>query len=386
LIIGVPKEIKVQEYRVGLVPAGVRVLLEAGGEVLVQSRAGEGSGITDQAYRDAGATIVSSAEEVWKRSDLIIKVKEPLPEEFNLIQEKQTIYTYLHLAVAPALADVLLRKGTTSIAYETIQRSDGSLPLLKPMSEVAGKMAVQIGATYLQKENGGKGVLLGGVPGVHRGRVTVIGCGVVGTNACKVAVGLGADVVVIDVNVDRLEYLDDIFGNRITTLKSHSQNIEEAVLHSDLVIGAVLIPGAKAPTLVSREMVSKMQKGSVIVDVAVDQGGCVETCKPTTHDKPTYLVDGVVHYCVANMPGAVARSSTFALTNATLPYAKKFVELGVAEAVAQDPAVALGVNMCDGKVTHPAVAGALKKEYVPVSSVIRPVANGRSKKLKAAHS
>jgi alanine dehydrogenase len=370
VIIGVPKEIKTQEHRVGLVPAGARALIEAGAVVIVQTRAGEGSGIPDSAYKAVGAKIGANAAEVWKKADLIIKVKEPLATEFDLIQEEQAIYTYLHLAAAPEAAEALLKRKATGIAYETIQREDGSLPLLKPMSEVAGKMSVQIGATCLQREHGGRGVLLGGVPGVSRGRVTIIGAGVVGTNACKIAVGMGAKVTLIDVNIDRLEYMDDIFGNRITTLKSHSQNIEEAVLATDLLVGAVLIAGAKAPTLVTREMVSKMKKGAVIVDVAVDQGGCVATCRPTTHDNPTYVVDGVVHYCVANMPGAVSHSSTFALTNATLAYAKKFVELGVEEALLRDPVLALGLNTYAGRITHPAVAEALGKPYHTVESMV----------------
>jgi alanine dehydrogenase len=371
VIIGVPKEIKTQEYRVGLVPGGVRTLRASGAEVLVETGAGEGSGLSDLSYRDAGAQIAGSAEEVWKKADLIIKVKEPLGPELARIRERQVIYTYLHLAVAPELAKVLVEREAAGIAYETIQRPDGRLPLLKPMSEVAGKMSVQIGATYLQRENGGRGVLLGGVPGVRRGRVTIIGAGVVGTNACKIAVGMGARVTVIDTNVDRLEYLDDIFGSRITTLKSNPQNIEESVVRSDLLVGAVLVPGAKAPRLVTREMIGRMPKGSVVVDVAVDQGGCVETCKPTTHDHPTYVVDGVVHYCVANMPGAVSHSSTFALTNATLPYAERFAQVGVEDAVAGDPSLALGVNTYGGYVTHPAVAEALGERYNPLSELIR---------------
>ena len=369
MIIGVPKEIKTQEYRVGLVPAGVRALVEAGSRVIVQSQAGKGSGIEDAEYEAVGATIVKTATEVWSKADMIVKVKEPLPPEFSLMREGQTLYTYIHLAVVPDLAKVLLEKKITAIAYETIQGPDRSLPLLKPMSEVAGKMAVQIGATYLQRENGGKGVLLGGVPGVRRGKVVVLGAGVVGMNACKIAVGMGADVTVVDVNVDRLEYLDDIFGNRIQTLKSHSHNIEVAVAASDLVVGAVLIPGAKAPKLVTREMVSKMSQGSVIVDVAVDQGGCIETSRPTTHDEPTFTVDGVIHYCVANMPGAVSRSSTYALTNATLGYAKKMVELGVEKALFSNPDLAAGVNAYRGHGTHAAVAAALGLNYKPLQEL-----------------
>lgn len=368
--VGVPKEIKTQEYRVGLVPAGVRVLIESGAKVCVQAGAGMGSGVHDDEYRAVGATIVPTAEQVWKESELIIKVKEPLPQEFDLIQNEQKIYTYLHLAVAPELVDVLVQKKVAGIAYETIEGKNRSLPLLKPMSEVAGKMATQLGATYLSKQHGGIGVLLGGVPGVRRGRVTIIGAGIVGMNACKIAVGLGADVVILDVNVDRLEYLDDIFGNKVTTLKSHSHNIEQAVLDTDLLVGAVLVPGAKAPHLVSRELVSKMKKGSVIVDVAVDQGGCVETCKPTTHENPTYVVDGVIHYCVANMPGAVANTSTYALTNATIGYAKRIIEGRLEDLIREDHGFKLGLNTYKGYVTYEAVAQALNKPYKSIDSLI----------------
>ncbi len=368
--IGVPKEVKIQEYRVGLVPAGVRELIKSGAKVSVQAGAGMGSGVTDEEYKKAGATIVPTAEAVWKESEMIIKVKEPLPAEFNSIQTGQKIYTYLHLAVAPELVDVLVDKKVSGIAYETIEAKNRSLPLLKPMSEVAGKMATQVGAFYLSKQSGGTGVLLGGVPGVRRGGVTIIGGGIVGMNACKIAVGMGADVVILDVNVDRLEYLDDIFGNQITTLKSHTQNIEDSVLDADLVVGAVLLPGAKAPNLVNREMVSRMKKGAVIVDVAVDQGGCVETCKPTTHENPTYLVDGVSHYCVANMPGAVANTSTFALTNATLGYAKRHVEEGLENVMKDDAGFKLGLNTYKGYVTYEAVAQALNKTYKSIDSLI----------------
>ncbi len=368
--IGIPKEVKIQEYRVGMVPAGVRELVKSGAKVSVQTGAGLGSGVSDEEYKKAGATIVPTAEAIWKDSEMVIKVKEPLPAEFNLIQNGQKIYTYLHLAVAPELVDVLVDKKVSGIAYETIEAKNRSLPLLKPMSEVAGKMATQVGAFYLSKQSGGTGVLLGGVPGVRRGRVTIIGGGIVGMNACKIAVGMGADVVILDVNVDRLEYLDDIFGNQITTLKSHTQNIEDSVLDADLVVGAVLLPGAKAPNLVNREMVSKMKKGAVIVDVAVDQGGCVETCKPTTHENPTYLVDGVIHYCVANMPGAVANTSTFALTNATLGYAKRIVEEGLENVMRDDAGFKLGLNTYKGYVTYEAVAQALNKSYKSIDSLM----------------
>lgn len=368
--IGVPKEVKIQEYRVGLVPAGVRELIQSGAKVSVQAGAGMGSGVTDEEYKKVGATIVPTAEAVWKDSEMIIKVKEPLPSEFNLIQNEQKIYTYLHLAVAPELVDILVDKKVAGIAYETIEDKKRSLPLLKPMSEVAGKMATQVGAFYLSKQSGGTGVLLGGVPGVRRGKVAIIGGGIVGMNACKIAVGMGADVFILDTNVDRLEYLDDIFGNQITTLKSHTQNIEEAVLDADLVVGAVLLPGAKAPRLVSREMVSKMKKGAVIVDVAVDQGGCVETCKPTTHENPTYVIDGVIHYCVANMPGAVANTSTFALTNATLGYAKRIIEDGLENVMKDDAGFKLGLNTYKGYVTYEAVAQALNKNYKSIDALI----------------
>jgi alanine dehydrogenase len=368
--IGIPKEVKIQEYRVGMVPAGVRELIKSGAKVSVQAGAGLGSGVSDEEYKKVGATIVSTAEAIWNDSEMVIKVKEPLPSEFSLIQNGQKIYTYLHLAVAPELVDVLVDKKVSGIAYETIEDKKRSLPLLKPMSEVAGKMATQVGAFYLSKQSGGTGVLLGGVPGVRRGKVAIIGGGIVGMNACKIAVGMGADVFILDTNVDRLEYLDDIFGNQITTLKSHTQNIEEAVLDADLVVGAVLLPGAKAPRLVTREMVSRMKKGAVIVDVAVDQGGCVETCKPTTHDNPTYVIDGVIHYCVANMPGAVANTSTFALTNATLGYAKRIVEEGLENVMKDDAGFKLGLNTYKGYVTYEAVAQALNKSFKSIDSLM----------------
>jgi len=368
--IGVPKEVKIQEYRVGLVPAGVRELIKSGAKVSVQSGAGLGSGVSDEEYKKVGATIVPTAEAIWKESEMIIKVKEPLPSEFNLIQVEQKIYTYLHLAVAPELVDVLVDKKVAGIAYETIEDKKRSLPLLKPMSEVAGKMATQVGAFYLSKQSGGTGVLLGGVPGVRRSKVAIIGGGIVGMNACKIAVGMGANVTILDTNVDRLEYLDDIFGNKITTLMSHTQNIEDSVLDADLVVGAVLLPGAKAPRLVSREMISRMKKGAVIVDVAVDQGGCVETCKPTTHENPTYIIDGVIHYCVANMPGAVANTSTFALTNATLRYAKRIVEEGLENVMKDDAGFKLGLNTYKGYVTYEAVAQALNKNFKSIDALL----------------
>ncbi|EQC48791.1 alanine dehydrogenase [Bacteriovorax sp. BSW11_IV] len=361
--IGVPKEIKNNENRVGLVPGGVRQLVMDGHQVFVETKAGTGIGIDDEAYINAGATIVGSLEEVFEKSDMIIKVKEPQPREIACLKPHHILYTYLHLAADPAQTEGLMKSGATCIAYETIQPADGSLPLLTPMSEVAGRMATQIGASYLQLDKGGKGILLGGVPGTRRAKVTVIGCGIAGTNAIKMAMGMGADVTAIDLSAKRLAELDDLFDNRITTLYSNIDNIENAVINSDLVIGAVLIPGAKAPKLVTRDMISKMEKGSVVVDIAVDQGGCIETCKPTTHENPTFLVDDVIHYCVANMPGAVARTSTYALTNVTLNYARKIAKLGVEEAAANDEALKKGINVYKGGLVYKAVAEDLGLPY-----------------------
>lgn len=361
--IGVPGEIKNNESRVGLVPAGVRQLVLDGHELFVETNAGAGIGIDDQEYIDAGATILPSLEDVFNTATMIIKVKEPQPREVALLKPHHILYTYLHLAADKELTEGLMKSGSTCIAYETIEGKNGGLPLLLPMSEVAGRMATQVGATYLQKDKGGKGVLLGGVPGVKRGKVTVIGCGVAGTNALKMAVGLGADVTAIDLNVQRLAEMDDLFETRITTLFSNAHNIEEAVINSDLVIGAVLIPGAKAPKLVTRDMISKMEPGSVVVDIAVDQGGCIETCKPTTHENPTFLVDGVTHYCVANMPGAVARTSTFALTNVTLKYARMIAKVGVEEAASTDAGFKPGVNIYKGALVYKQVADDLDLPY-----------------------
>lgn len=361
--IGVPKEIKIKENRVGLVPGGVRQLVHDGHEVFVETNAGIGIGITDDDYIKAGAKILPSLEAVFETATMIVKVKEPQPREIALLKPHHILYTYLHLAADRELTMGLMKSGATCIAYETIQLPDRSLPLLTPMSEVAGRMATQIGATYLQIDKGGKGMLLGGVPGVHRAKVTVIGCGIAGTNAIKMAMGMGADVTAIDLSVKRLAELDDLFENRITTLFSNMQNIEESVLQSDLVIGAVLIPGAKAPKLVTREMISKMEKGSVVVDIAVDQGGCIETCKPTTHENPIFEVDGVIHYCVANMPGAVARTSTYALTNTTLKYARAIAKLGIDEAAKQDHPLKLGINIYKGDLVYEAVATDLELPY-----------------------
>src|SRR5215217_8176509 len=344
MIVGLPKEVKDNEYRVGIVPAGVKWLTSAGHTVLVQIGAGEGSGITNEEYVRAGGEIVGSAEEAWSRANMVVKVKEPIASEYGFLRENLIIFTYLHLAPARELTKAMLDSGVTGVAYETITNEQGHLPLLTPMSEVAGRMAIQVGATYLEKVNGGRGVLLGGVPGVLPGRVTIIGGGVVGTNAAKIAVGFGASVVIIDRDLERLRYLDDIFGSRIRTLASNPYTIAESVAASDLVVGAVLVPGAAAPKLVPRDMLRSMPRGAVIVDVAVDQGGCIETTKPTTHSQPTYYVENVLHYGVTNMPGAVPRTSTFALTNVTLPFALKLANHGVAEAIKRDPHLKAGMN------------------------------------------
>lgn len=365
MIIGVPKEIKISENRVGLTEAGVAQLVAEGHTVYVQQGAGEGSMITDEQYLAAGAQLLPTLADVYAKAEMIVKVKEPLPDEYDLLRENQILYTYLHLAAEPQLTKVLCERKVKAIAYETIEGKDGSLPLLKPMSEVAGRMATQVGAFFLQRNHGGKGILLGGVPGVRRGRVTILGGGVVGTNAAKMAVGLGADVNIVDVNASRLEYLDDIFGSKITTIYSNQYNIEQAVRDSDLVIGAVLIPGRKAPRLVTREMIGKMSPGSVVVDVAVDQGGCIETCRPTSHTDPTFEIDGVVHYCVPNMPGVVARTSTYALTNATFRYGSLIAQLGLEDALQKEPALVTGLNCYDGAVTYEPVARDLGLEYKP---------------------
>jgi alanine dehydrogenase len=361
--IGIPKEVKVQEHRVAIVPAGVKRLVAGGHLVRIQKGAGLGSGIPDQRFEAAGAKLVDDADELWQSSEMIIKVKEPVAEEYSRIQNGQTLFTYFHLAAVPDLAPVLLERKATAVAYETIQLSDGRLPLLEPMSVVAGKMSTQIGANLLEKDRGGKGVLLGGVPGVRRGRVVILGGGTVGTAAAKIAVGLGAHVTVIDISLPRLEYLDDIFGPRINLLHSNPDTIEDMVERADLLVGAVLVPGARAPTLVDEELVSRMEDGSVIVDVAIDQGGCVETIHSTTHEEPTYVVGGVLHYGVTNMPGAVAQTSTFALTNATTDYAVAIADLGALEAARRDPALVPGFNTFDGQVTHQAVAEALGYGY-----------------------
>jgi alanine dehydrogenase len=369
MIIGIPKEIKEDEYRVGIVPSGVRTLTEHGHSVVIEKAAGEGCRITDGEYTEAGATIVDSPVEVYDRSDMIMKVKEPQPSEFRLFHEGQILYAYLHLAPAPQLADALLSARIIAVAYETIQNWDGFLPLLVPMSEVAGKMSVQVGAHFLEKTQGGRGVLLGGVPGVRRGCVTILGAGTVGMAAAKIAVGMGANVYILDVDQRRLVYMDEIFGNRVTGLISNPDNVMYSVLNSHLVIGAVLIPGACAPRVVTKDMIRQMKAGAVIVDVAIDQGGCIETSRPTTHKRPTFLVDDVIHYCVPNMPGVVARTSTFALTNVTLPFALAIAEKGIDEAAHADLRLAKGVNLYMGMVTHEQVAHALGYPYSPIDEV-----------------
>ncbi|WP_027410168.1 alanine dehydrogenase [Anoxybacteroides tepidamans] len=356
--IGVPKEIKNNENRVAMTPAGAMTLVQAGHEVHVQTGAGEGSGFSDDEYAQAGATIVKTAEDAWA-AEMVMKVKEPLPEEYAYFREGLILFTYLHLAPEPALTKALIDKKVVAIAYETVQLANGSLPLLTPMSEVAGRMSVQIGAQFLEKPHGGKGILLGSVPGVKRGKVTIIGGGVAGTNAAKMAVGLGAEVTIIDVNPERLRQLEDLFGNNVTTLMSNMYNIAESVKDSDLVIGAVLIPGAKAPKLVTEEMIRSMTPGSVVVDIAIDQGGIFETTdRVTTHSDPTYTKHGVVHYAVANMPGAVPRTSTFALTNVTVPYALQIANKGYQKACLDNPALLKGMNTLNGYVTYEAVAQA----------------------------
>lgn len=376
MFIGVPKEIKNNENRIALTPAGVVSFVKAGHSVLIEFDAGLGSGFTNEDYINAGANIIESASQVWAQSDMIMKVKEPLESEYEYFRSGLILFTYLHLAAEPKLAQALKDKGVIAIAYETVAEGH-TLPLLTPMSEVAGRMAIQIGAQFLQKFNGGQGILLAGVPGVSRGKVTIIGGGIVGTNAAKMAVGLGADVTIIDLSPDRLRQLDDIFGHQVTTLMSNPFNIAAAVKEADLLVGAVLIPGAKAPKLVTEEMVKTMKPGSVIVDVAIDQGGIVETSDHvTTHDHPTFEKHGVVHYSVANMPGAVPRTSTFALTNCTVPYAMQIANKGVIRAVLESPALKLGVNVAHNEITYEAVARDLGYNYVPVDvALVKEVAS-----------
>lgn len=371
MIIGLPKEIKNNENRVALIPAGVQALVDAGHRVIAEAGAGEGSGFSDASYQAAGAQILPAAKQVWDRADLIVKVKEPLPSEYGYFREGLILFTYLHLAAAGDLVYKLLEKKVDAVAYETIQQSDGSLPLLLPMSEVAGRMSIQIGAHFLEKAHGGRGVLLGGVPGVEPGQVVIVGGGIVGTNAAKMAVGLRARVTILENNPKRLRELEDLFGTNAQVIMSNSYNIARAVAGADLLVGAVLIPGARAPHLVKEEMVKQMKPGSVIVDVAIDQGGSIETIdRVTTHDDPVYTKHGVIHYAVANMPGAVARTSTYALTNVTLCYALEIANKGYLRAIKENKALSCGVNVIDGKLTYEAVAKSLNLEYTPLENVI----------------
>ncbi len=370
MLVGVPKEIKNHEYRVGLTPASVRELTLRGHQVIVQVNAGAAIGLSDAEYIAAGATMQESAKEIFARADMIVKVKEPQPEECAMLRSGQILYTYLHLAPDPEQTAALVKSGAICIAYETITGAGGGLPCLAPMSEVAGRMSIQAGAAHLEKSKGGMGLLLGGVPGVAPGHVVIIGAGVVGTNALQMAVGAGARVTVLDKSVDRLRQLDLVYGNRIATVYSNAQSIEESVLSADLVIGGVLVPGAAAPKLVTRSMISRMKPGAVIVDVAIDQGGCFETSVATTHADPTFMVDGVVHYCVANMPGAVARTSTFALNNATIGHALALADRGWKQALKDNVHLKNGLNVALGKVTYEAVAKDLGYEYVAADSLL----------------
>jgi alanine dehydrogenase len=371
VIIGVPKELKNNENRVAITVAGVEAFISSGHMVCIEKKAGSGSSIRDEDYRESGAVILNTPEEVFKKADMIMKVKEPLPEEYDYFKEGQIIFTYLHLAAEEKLTRALMDKKVVAIAYETIQLEDGSLPLLTPMSEVAGRLSIQEGARFLEKPQGGKGVLLGGIPGVNPACVTIIGGGIVGMNAAKMAVGLGADVTILDINPKQLRYIDDVFNGRVKTLMSNRFNILDQIKKSDLVVGAVLIPGAKAPNLVTEEMIKQMQEGSVIVDVAIDQGGCVETTYPTTHADPVFVKHGVVHYSVANMPGAVARTSTYGLTNCTLPYGLKIADKGYKKVFLEDKSLALGLNLYDGKVVYEAVAEAFDLEYTPLEEIVK---------------
>jgi alanine dehydrogenase len=369
--IGIPKEIKILEYRVGMVPAGVRELVHDGHEVIVETEAGAGIGMTDADYEAAGARVVASAKQVFDEAELIVKVKEPQLAECAMLREGQVLFTYLHLAADPKQAEALVKSGTTAIAYETVTAKDGSLPLLTPMSEVAGRLSIQAGAFALQKANGGRGILLGGVPGVQPGKVVVVGGGVAGINAAEMAIGLGAEVTILDRSVARLRQIDSIYGGRVHTMYSTKDAIDRLIPEADLVVGAVLIAGAAAPKLVTAEHVRAMRPGSVLVDISIDQGGCFETSRPTTHAEPTYLVDDVVHYCVTNMPGAVPRTSTFALTNVTLPFAKALANLGWRAALQRDPYLAQGLNVHAGHVNHEAVAQDLGYEYRSADAALK---------------
>ncbi len=370
MIIGVPKEIKNNENRVALTPAGASELIKHGHTVYVQSTAGLGSGFSDQEYLDAGAKILPTIEETYAIAEMIIKVKEPIESEYKLIKKDQLVFTYFHFASYEPLTHAMIASGAVCLAYETVEKADRSLPLLVPMSEVAGRMSIQEGAKYLEKPMGGRGVLLGGVPGVKPGKVLVLGGGIVGTQAAKIAAGFGADVTIMDISLPRLRELDDILPKNVKTQYSNSYNIKEAIKEADLIVGAVLIPGAKAPHLITREMLKDMKPGTVLVDVAVDQGGCIETCKPTTHENPTYVVDGIVHYCVANMPGAVPYTSTLALTNATLPYAIQLANKGWKKACNENAELKKGLNVVNGKVVYEGVATAFNLKYEAVETVL----------------
>jgi alanine dehydrogenase len=374
MLIGVPKEIKPDEYRVAVTPAGAEMMTRAGHRLVVEANAGVGSGFTDDYYEQAGAEIVDGADDVWSRAEMVMKVKEPIEPEWPRIRDEQIVFTYFHFAADEALTRAFRDTGAVAIAYETVELPSGELPLLTPMSEVAGRMAVQEGAKYLEKPQGGLGVLLGGVPGVLPGKVVILGGGVVGTNAAKMAAGMGANVHILDIDLDRLRYLDDIMPANVSLLFSTRYAVRKQIEDADLVIGAVLIPGAKAPSLVTREDLQLMRPGTVVVDVAVDQGGCVETIRPTTHHDPVYVVDGVIHYGVANMPGGVPRSSTLALTNATLPYALALADKGWKRACQEDRALRLGVNVADGRVTYRGVAEAFGMPLADVEDVLKPVA------------
>lgn len=370
MLIGVPREVKDHETRVGIVPSGVKALVDAGHKVVVETQAGHQSSMEDSEYAQAGAEISQSAADVWSRADMVVKVKEPVEKEFAYFRENLVLFTYLHLAPLPQLTEELLKNKVIGIAYETIRDRHNTLPLLTPMSEVAGRMSVQVGASYLEKERGGRGVLLGGVPGVPPAQVCIIGGGIVGTNAAKIALGMGAIVTLIDLSLNRLRELDDIFGGRVHTLASNSYNIGKASAHADLVIGGVLIPGAAAPKLITKAMVANMKPGAVIVDVAIDQGGCIETARPTTHSDPAYKVNDVVHYCVTNMPAAVPHTSTLALTNATLPYVIKLAQMGATAAIKSDDGIREGVNTFKGNVTYAAVAQSQSRKSVRVSDLL----------------
>ncbi len=371
MIIGVPKEIKNNENRVGLTPAGVSAFVKAGHKVFVQATAGNGSGFSDEEYKKAGATLLKTIDEVYKKAEMIIKVKEPIKQEYALIKEGQLLFTYFHFASYEPLTKAMIKSKAVCLAYETVEKKDRSLPLLVPMSEVAGRMSVQEGAKYLEKPMGGRGILLGGVPGVRPAKVLVLGGGIVGTQAAKMAAGMGADVTLMDISLPRLRQLDDILEKNVKTVYSSEYNIREAIKSSDLIIGAVLIPGAKAPSLITRDMLKTMRPGTVMVDVAIDQGGCFETSKATTHQDPIYVVDNVIHYCVANMPGAVPYTSTLALTNATLPYALQLANKGWKKACAENEELLLGLNVVDGKVVYKGVAEAFKLKYTDVKEVLK---------------